>query len=638
MCGIIGYSSNTERPDLKKALNAIAHRGPDGTGVFVDEGKGIGLGHVRLSIIDPSPMGHQPMPSNDGNHILTYNGELYDFRSHRINLEAKGLHFKGNSDTEVLLHLLVTEGMSVLNHLNGIFSFAYLDRNSGEMTIARDALGVKPLYYSASQSGFFFSSEIKGLQAIGATLGAIDEVAINRYLTYLWCPGNATPFKGVRKLGPGEAMTVSRGKIIRHWKWYDLPVGKTKPKKADLTCALEGAKRHLREAVTRQMVADVPLGAFLSGGLDSSAIVAFAREINPDIRCFTIRSSGGDDEGETSDLPYAQQVAKHLNVPLDVVEIDSQSMAYDLEKMVFQLDEPIADPAPLNVLYISRLARENGIKVLLSGAGGDDLFTGYRRHRAIQLERYWRWLPKSGRAVLEAGTKRLDQRRPTLRRLGKLFNGASLDGDDHLVNYFSWFDRQDLLPLYTAGFRSAIKDKKAEEPMLDFLSEIPQSATSLDRMLALEQRFFLADHNLTYTDKMSMAVGVEVRVPFLDLDLVSFSATLPDCLKQRGGEGKWILKKAMESYLPHDVIYRPKTGFGAPLRRWMRHDLRELLGDLLSEESLNRRGFFDASAVQQLISRNDSGRVDASYTLLSLLCIEIWCRQFYDIRTHSVRR
>jgi asparagine synthase (glutamine-hydrolysing) len=319
-----------------------------------------------------------------------------------------------------------------------------------------------------------------------------------------------------------------------------------------------------------------------------------------------------------------------LDVPLNVVSIDSNRMAGDLERMVAQLDEPLADPAPLNVLYISQLARDQGMKVLLSGAGGDDLFTGYRRHRALQAERFWRWLPQGLRSGLAQRTAGLNQHRAFTRRLAKLFSGAALEGDERLVEYFRWAREADLLALYTPEARHALGAELAATPMLDFLQPLPNGVAPLDRMLAVEQRFFLADHNLTYTDKMSMAVGVEVRVPFLDLELVEFAARIPMSLKQRGSEGKWILKKAMEPFLPHEVIYRPKSGFGAPLRRWMQNDLRELLGDLLSVNSLKRRGLFEPTAVQRLIAANDAGKVDASYTLLSLLCIEIWCRTYLD--------
>ncbi|MDH4114263.1 MAG: asparagine synthase C-terminal domain-containing protein [Burkholderiaceae bacterium] len=348
------------------------------------------------------------------------------------------------------------------------------------------------------------------------------------------------------------------------------------------------------------------------------------------MRCFTIETSGSQDPGFVDDLPYARRAARHLRVPLEVVRIDARRMADDLAHMVAQLDEPLADPAPLNVLYISRLAREQGVKVLLSGVGGDDLFAGYRRHAALTYEPYWRWLPRSLRVRLELLSLRLDQRPAYTRRLTRSLSGAGLDGDARLVAYFAWAREEDLLGLYTPEARAGLGQTTAGEPMLDFLRPLALSVGPLDRMLALEQRFFLGDHNLPYTDKMSMAAGVEVRVPFLDLDLVEHVARIPHDLKQRGRTGKWVLKKAMEPYLPRDIIYRAKAGFGAPLRRWMRHDLRPLLGDLLSPVRLKRRGLFDDAAVQRLLARNDSGETDAAYTLLSLMNIELWCSAFLD--------
>ncbi len=630
MCGIIGYSGSFDSESHSNGLQAMAHRGPDDSGVFMDATAGIGLGHVRLSIIDLSPLGHQPMATGDGQVVLVFNGEIYNFLDLRVELEQRGFVFRGHSDTEVLLNLYLSEGEAMLPRLNGVFAFALWDSRSHFLLIARDGLGVKPLYYAALGERFAFASEIKGLLHLVPETRDLDEVALHRYLSYLWCPGEGTPLKAVRKLLPGEALVVKAGRIERRWAWYKLPAFRQIKPVHDEKAALEGTVMHVRRAVQRQMVADVPVGAFLSGGLDSSAVVAFARELNPDIHCFTIEVLGSQEEGTADDLPYARKVAKHLGVTLEVVKIDAKRMAGDLERMVQQLDEPLADPAPLNVLYISQLAREKGIKVLLSGAGGDDLFTGYRRHRAVQAERYWDWLPKSVRSGLMHSTSALDQRNPVTRRLAKLFNGAALDGDARLVNYFRWVKEADLYLLYTPEFRRALGDVEAAAPMLDFLKPLSDSVLPLERMLAMEQRFFLADHNLIYTDKMSMAVGVEVRVPFLDLDLVDFAACIPVGMKQRGSEGKWMLKKAMEPYLPREVIYRPKSGFGAPLRHWMRYELRELLGDLLSVDSLKRRGLFDPVAVQRLIAANDEGNVDASYTLLSLLCIEIWCRSYLD--------
>ena len=640
MCGIVGYSRDVRsKPDLESLTSAtrlLDHRGPDDSGVFSDGSAGVGLGHTRLSILDLSPLGHQPMRSEDGTVTLVFNGEIYNFLELRAELEDKGHVFRGYSDTEVLLNLYMagrSRGHSLtetLRRLNGIFAFALWDATSENLLVARDALGVKPLYYSAEAGCFSCASELKALRPLMGAPGPLDKVALHRYMTFLWCPGDATPDNTIQKLGPGEWLRVREGVIQEKEVWYRRPAFRSSTSGMSESAAISGLAQHLRTAVHRQMVADVPVGAFLSGGLDSSAVVAIAREQNPDIRCFTIESAGGAEHGVADDLPFALRVSDHLGVPLEVVRIDAARMADDLAGMVAQLDEPLADPAPLNVLYISRLARAHGIKVLLSGAGGDDLFTGYRRHRAVMTERYWDWLPLPVRRGLAGLAGWSDSRWAWGRRLRKAFAGAALEGDERLVNYFAWSRRADLLALYTPEFRVAVGEADAGAPMLEFLAGLPGDLVPLERMLALEQRFFLADHNLTYTDKMSMAAGVEVRVPFLDLELVEFAQRIPTRYKQRGKEGKWVLKKTMEPFLPHEVIYRPKTGFGAPLRRWMRFELREVVADLLGEASLRRRGLFDPAAVRNLIAANDAGRVDASYTLLSLLCIELWCRHFID--------
>jgi asparagine synthase (glutamine-hydrolysing) len=630
MCGIIGFQGSFSREALSLGLRSIRHRGPDDSGIFLSGDAAIGLGHARLSIIDLSPLGHQPMADDTGTVQLVFNGEIYNYRELRRELESKGHAFKGTSDTEVLLHLYLDEGRAMLSRLNGIFALAIWDARARKLLLARDALGVKPLYFSESASGFAFCSEVKGLLQLVPDVRRLDEVALHRYLTFLWCPGDGTPLEGVRKALPGEFIEVASGRIVRRDHWYRLPMFRGIRQDLEEQDAIRGTEEALRTAVHRQMVADVPVGAFLSGGLDSSAVVAFAREVNPDIRCFTIEQAGGKDEGQADDLPYARRVAEHLGVPIDVVRIDPDRMAGDLELMVWQLDEPLADPATLNVLYISQLAREQGIKVLLSGAGGDDLFTGYRRHRALQSEYLWSWLPFPALAALETTASRLDQRRPTGRRVAKIFKGASLDGDERIASYFEWVRSTDLFALYTPAFRERVGTASAAGPMLDFLSPLPRRVRRLNRMLALEQRFFLADHNLNYTDKMSMAVGVEARVPFLDLDLVDFAERIPGSMRQRGAEGKWVLKRAMEPYLPRDVIYRPKSGFTAPLRRWLREDLRPLVSDVLGRDSLKRRGMFRPEAVAALIQANLEGRVDANYTIFSLLCIELWCRTYID--------
>jgi asparagine synthase (glutamine-hydrolysing) len=630
MCGIIGFSGRFDRDRLAAGLAAIGHRGPDDSGIYLDQAASVGLAHARLSIIDLSPLGHQPMEALDGAVQVIFNGEIYNYRELRRQLEARGHCFRGHSDTEVLLRLYLEEGESFLGRLDGIFALAIFDRRSDTLLLARDGLGVKPLYIATTARGLAFASEIKGLLHLVPETRDLDVVALHRYLTYLWCPGEGTPLRDVRKLGPGEALEVRDGRITQRWTWYRLPVARGVTQDLDEAAAVTGTVEHVRAAVRRQLVADVPVGAFLSGGLDSSAVVAFAREVEPGIRCFTIDAHGGGEEGATDDLPYAREVARHLGVKLDVVEIDAGRMAADIERMVVQLDEPLADPAPLNVLYISELARSHGIKVLLSGAGGDDLFTGYRRHRALELERFWAWLPAAARGGIERACAALDQRRAWSRRLAKLTSGAALSGDERIANYFRWAAEPAILALYTPATRRTIEAHPAAKPMLAFLADLPAGTPRLERMLALEQRYFLADHNLIYTDKMSMAVGVEVRVPLLDLELVEFAARIPPRFKQRAGVGKSVFKKAMEPFLPHHVIHRPKSGFGAPLRRWMRHELRPLVRDLLSQSSLARRGIFDPDAVARLVAANDSGAIDASYTMLSLVSIEIWCRRFLD--------
>jgi asparagine synthase (glutamine-hydrolysing) len=567
------------------------------------------------------------MISKDGQIVLVFNGEIYNFRELRSDLLAKGVNFKRDSDTEVLLNLYITEGKDMLYKLNGIFAFALWDQRSQSLFLARDNFGIKPLYYALCNDCFFFSSELKALVPLIENINNLNFESIQSYLTFLYCPGKGTPIKSINKLLPGHAMLIHKGKIKSSWKWYHQPFFQKK-KKINEEDAIKGVRNYLRNAVNRQMVADVPVGAFLSGGLDSSAIVSFAREQNKDIKCFTIEVQGENEKDIADDLHYARSVAKHLNVSLDVVQISSIKMAKDIEFMIKTLDEPIADPAALSVLYISRLAREQGIKVLLSGAGGDDLFTGYRRHYAWTIEHWWNWLPFKTRKILSNVSSKLNQNNILSRRITKLFSGAYLEGDERLINYFRWTKRDDLEKLYSLEFRSAIKNSNPASEMLKFLKDLPANTSKLDRMLALEQQFFLPDHNLIYTDRMSMAVGVEVRVPFLDKELVEFAYNIPDQFKQKGREGKWILKKALEGYLPRDVIYRPKTGFGAPIRRWMRNELRQLLGDTLSFECLRSRGLFDPTAVWKLIADNDKGKIDASYTLFSLLCIEIWCKNY----------
>ncbi len=669
MCGIAGFVGQFERSLLGAMNEAVVHRGPDGSGELFIERTGygaapVGFAHRRLSIIDLSPDGRQPMSvqcGRCGTHDgvlpperglwLTYNGEIYNFQELRRDLVAKGHTFRSKTDSEVLLHLYAEYGVEMLKRLNGIFAFALYDGRSagqhgtmrpGDVLLARDGLGVKPMYFAAVPEGVLFSSEIKALLQSPAVPRDLNPQALHYHLAYLWSPAPETVLQSVRKLPPGSALVLRNGRIHQEWSFYDLPYGQTPLKGSSEEIAQELRER-LRTAVERQMVADVPVGAFLSGGLDSSAVVAMMRKVRPDFipQCFSIGFRGeGDTEGSPSDLPYAREVARHLGVDLQTIEVEPDVIS-NLDRVLYHLDEPQADPAPINALLIAEQARAAGIKVLLSGAGGDDIFSGYRRHRALRMERHWSWLPRSVRRGLAVPARAVANGRfhggnmhsSWIRRPLKAFAHADLDGDERLASYFWWSGESSRRALYSRDFSDSLGDVSTAAPLLRSLNGIPGEADPLNRMLFLETKHFLADHNLNYTDKMGMAAGVEVRVPLLDPDLVDFATRVPSGMKQNGSVGKAIFKQAMEPYLPRKVIYRPKTGFGAPLRRWLHHELREQVEDTLSPASLKARGLFDPAAVARLLEQDRLGQVDGAYTIFSLMCIERWCQIFVDVPT-----
>jgi asparagine synthase (glutamine-hydrolysing) len=640
VCGIAGYAGDFEEALLGRMSAAIAHRGPDDAGSWHSGERGVGLAHRRLSIIDLSPRGHQPMWDATRSVCIVYNGEIYNYRELRSELAADGYAFRSHSDTEVLLNLYLRDGDKLFDRLNGIFAFALYDSRDGSLLVARDGLGVKPLYYAETSRGVLFASELKALLHEPSLERALDPCAVHHHLLYLWCPSPLTVLRSVRKLEPGCALRIREGRVQAHWRFYDLPYGQPF---VDWPAgdAIVQVRKHLTRAVERQLVSDVPVGAFLSGGLDSSSVVALAQRTlgEEKLQCFTIgfRGSEAAAEGMADDLRYARRVAEHLGVDLHTIWVEA-TMVDELERLLFHLDEPQADPAPINALFISRLAREHGIKVLLSGAGGDDIFTGYRRHFALSQEPYWAWLPGAVRGRLGRASTRIRPTTELRRRLAKAFRYAALEGDHRVASYFQWIPPEHLTPLFHPDLRGELAERAAENPVLRALAALPPDVPPLNRMLYLDGRFFLADHNLNYVDKVSMATGVEVRVPLLDRELVSLAARLPLRYKQRGRIGKWVLRKAMTPYLPRDVLWRSKTGFGAPLRHWLRGELRPIVSDVLSEEALRRRGLFDPQAVAELVRLNQSLRMDATYTIFSLMCIELWCRMFVDRPTPAVAR
>ena len=627
MCGIIGSVSGRFRFS-EQDIDIIAHRGPDGAGYF-SEGP-VMLGHRRLSIVDLSENGNQPMHTADGRFTMVFNGEIYNHQVIRERLLKKGVQFRSTSDTETLLYGFAEYGTRVLEELNGIFAFAIYDRQLRQVTLARDQFGLKPLYYYDRNGIFAFSSELKALTRIPGFENGLDHQALCYYIQALYAPSPMTPLQSVKKVMPGHfiVLDVDTGS----WKdecYYRLtyPVEQGM-QEADAIAELD---RTLRSAVSRQLMSDVPLGYFLSGGLDSSLIVAVAKDIMPDqrLRCYTISAGKAmKEEGFADDLGYARMVAKHLNVDLEVLDAD-QDILHNFDKMIWHLDEPQADPAPLHVYNICSGARARGIKVLLGGTAGDDLFSGYRRHRALQLEKYYALMPGFLQSALAWGGKSLGTGSPLSRRLKKLSAEVGKPREERMAGYFMWMQQDKTLDLFHPDLRNALRNQKMPEAFyVDRLHELPPGTDDLNRMLYLEMTTFLPDHNLNYTDKMSMAAGVEGRVPFLDTELVALAGRMPVHLKMRGQQTKYILKKVAEKYLPHDVIYRPKTGFGAPVRKWIKEDLKPMVNQCLEPGKLARQGIFDPVAVQELVRLNDADKVDASYAIWSLLAIESWIRQF----------
>lgn len=625
MCGIAGGSGKLTQIALESMIECLSHRGPDFSSYYSNSL--VHLGHARLSIIDLSEESNQPLWDCNFQACIVFNGEIYNYRELRQSLENEGFVFRSQGDAEVLLNLYLRYGVACLDYLSGIFSFAIWDSRSEQLFVARDHYGVKPLYYAVNSEGFYFSSEIKSLLLVDSVRRDLNVNSLFRTLVFLWSPGEETLFKSIKKVKPAHFMVVKAGKIIEYEKYWEWP--SYEPNSSiGLEAHIHQVMNSLESAVKEQLVADVKVGAFLSGGLDSSLIVALAnKNSGRGVRCFTIDTGSGEQakDGFEDDLPYAKRVAKHLNVELDILKV-TPDIAKLLPKMIYHLDELQADPAPINVLLICEQAKAQGIKVLLSGAGGDDIFTGYRRHYAVKSERYWGWLPSPFRSVLKAASSLLPKDKAITRRIAKAFQYADLAADERLLSYFFWLDPTIARSLFKHP------EQISAQPFDFIYDEMRQVETKdpVERMLTLEQKYFLVDHNFNYTDKMSMAAGVEVRVPFLDKRVVEAASKVPSSLKQEGRVGKAILKKAAERMLPKDIIYRPKSGFGAPLRTWLKNDLAGYVDTLLSEESINKRGIFSFEKVQQLLAEDRSGKADYSYPIFALLCFEIWCQQFLD--------
>ncbi len=624
MCGIIGYYGDYVSKFMEKPrLDLIKHRGPDNHDYV--QGKRYFLGHTRLSIQDTSQLANQPMISDDKSFVLIFNGEIYNHRELRKELLST-VNFKSSGDTETLLYGLIKYGVDFIDKLNGIFAFSFLNTVTGDIIISKDHFGVKPLYYHLNDKEIYFSSELKAICSFDRVKPSIDKSALKNYINFLWSPGEKTPFNEFKKLLPGTYLkgNIHKIKDLEMHRYYSVPFNGQyllNETENDLIVKLEN---HLLKAVKRQMLSDVPIGFFLSGGLDSSILVAMARKLNPKkkINCYTISLDSTD--GFTNDLSYARKVAEYLKVSLNVVDARTDILK-NFDKVIYHLDEPQADPAPINVYNICRAARKDGIKVLIGGTAGDDIFSGYRRHQALNFASTIERTPKFIRKSIKNISLKLNGKSSFIRRFKKLSVNIEKSKEDRMMGYFSWIDHTRLRDLFLEP-----NDYNCYSYFENLNKFILHEKSDLNKMLFWEINTFLTDHNLNYTDKLSMALGVEVRVPFLDKDLVEFSTNIPPNFKLKGNETKYLLKKVAEKYLPKEVIYRSKTGFGAPVREWILNDMDDLINDYLGKETITNRGIFNFEKISELIKDNKSGKIDASYSIWSLLAIESWMRQFYD--------
>ena len=620
-------------------LDSIEHRGRDDQGVWVsdpidDSGKRACIGHRRLAIIDPTPAGHEPMFSPESRFVLTFNGEIYNYRELREQLRPLGHQFKTDCDAEVLLAAIAEWGWQAISRLNGMFAFAVWDNRERTLTLVRDHVGIKPLYYANTPEAFIFGSEIKAILASKLIAPRVNPEALHQFLTFLWAPDPNTLFDGVKTVPPGHYLQFTNGDL-KLTQWWDASFEEIDDRRSDGWWQ-EEVLGTLDRVVKMEMVADVPLGAFLSGGIDSSGIVAMMDRHSDGQKISTYTAGIKSEDLRYDIIPDDVRWARRVNEQLqtDYHEIILQPpVAELLPKLVHHMEEPPIDMAIPSYL-ISGAARET-LKVMLSGMGGDEVFAGYPRQMAMKLAAAFdpvpsllrRPLMKTVAGVLPGGLP--GRLTAPLRNAKKFARSAAFDFEDRYLGYGTYFNNQLKHQLYTDEWRERTREYDPYATHRQYFARVADAAP-LNRLLYVDLKTFLPCLNLITTDKTSMAANLEVRVPFLNREMIEMAARMPPRLKLRGLTRKYVLKRALETVLPKDVVWRKKAGFGAPIRSWLRGPLRPLVDDLLSEESVNRRGLFRPAEVKRVIDANFSGREDYNLQVFQLLGLELWHRHFID--------
>jgi asparagine synthase (glutamine-hydrolysing) len=627
MCGICG-KLNFEKgasvnPGLIRAMmDTIRHRGPDDEGLHVDSE--MGLGFRRLSIIDLSS-GHQPISNEDGTVWIVFNGEIYNYRELRSFLLSKGHVFTTQTDTEVIVHLYEEFGTECLEKLRGMFAFAIWDQKTKTLFLARDRVGIKPLYYALTDKTIVFASEIKAILTDPAISRSLAPEIIDRFLTFLYVPGEETLLKGVSKLAPGHYLLAKDGKteILQYW---DLNFHKPS-ERLSMKDAENELSNLLAEVVELHMIADVPVGVLLSGGVDSTAVLScVAERTDKEISSFTV---GFADSGFADERPYAKLAAEAFGTRHYDMTITADDFAAFLPQYVWHMEEPVCEPPAVALYYVSKLAR-NYVKVLLSGEGGDEAFAGYDNYRNIMwLERLKQLWP-GGNGAASWGISRLNSwvQSAKVAKYTPLVNATFPDYYYSRTSTPYRYSGNGIGELYSTDFLKSIDREYTIEPVRRLFSAVKDQGI-LDQMLYIDTKTWLPDDLLVKADKMTMANSLELRVPLLDHRLLEFAASLPPEYKLNGFALKYIWKKALAKRIPSSILKRKKAGFPVPYEFWLRNNLKEQVRDILTDRRTTERGYFRKAAVEKLINTNrDIGTY--SKEIFSLVALELWHRMFLD--------
>jgi len=626
MCGICGVVSGT--PDrvvdatiLTHMCQLLRHRGPDDEGYRVDSQAGLGV--RRLSILD-LVTGNQPIVNEDGTLWLVFNGEIYNYRELRSELEKKGHHFASKSDTEVIVHAYEEYGDRCVERFNGMFVFAIWDVSQRRLLIARDRLGIKPLYYWATQEQIVFGSELKAVIAHPDVPRDIDLVALDQFLTLEYIPAPRTIFQGIYKLPPAHRLIFQDAKLTVEPYW-DISFRCTPGDEATCVGMLVDL---IRDAVRLRLVSDVPLGAFLSGGIDSSTIVAFMSDVSPTpVRTFSI----GFDDQTYNELPHARAVAVRFGTDHceQVLQPDIAALA---ERLVSHFDEPFGDFSIFPTYLVSELA-SHSVKTVLSGDGGDEIFGGYETYVAQHMDRFYRWLPSSlRRKTLPAVIGRVppqSAKKGLINKTKRFVEGGALSPSLQHTRWMMFMNEDHKVKLYRPGLQASLNGCSATSPIEDYFQQVAW-LDPLTQQQYVDIKTYLVDDILTKVDRMSMAASIEARVPLLDHRIVEFALSLPPRMKLHRGQTKLILRQAMQGRLPEMVLNKPKEGFSIPLKHWLRGPLRSLMEDLLSNDCVHRRGYFDPGTVNRWMAEHLDGRANHSHRLWALMVFELWHRQVLD--------